>query len=786
MKPSFKFSKKFYIRAFWTIIALPFIALIIIFSLISFEAFGPMPTFEDLENPDNNLASQVFSEDDKLLGKYYYQNRSYVEFKELSPNIVNALLATEDIRFHQHSGIDPRGLARVAFKTVLLGKSSGGGSTITQQLAKNLFPRDTTIYNSQIAYTGNLVINKFKEWVTAVKLEKNYTKKEILVMYLNTVPFGGQSYGIKSAAKTFFNTYPDSLSIVEAATLVGVLKAPTRYSPILHPERCKQRRNIVLGQMNKYNFISDQAFDSLSIHPLDIEYNIQDHNRGPATYFREHLRTLLTKKKPKRDSYITYRSYNQDSTEWANNPLYGWCNKNKKPNGKSYNLYRDGLRIYTTINSTMQQYAEKAVREHLSEDLQKAFFNEKEDAETAPFSKELSDKQVENIIKRSIRRTHRYYALNRKGLENDSIRAVFNKPVKMRVFSWDGMKDTVMSPLDSILYYKHFLRAGFMSMNPRNGHVKAYVGGPNFKFFKYDHVTQGKRQVGSTIKPFLYTLAMQEGYSPCRPVPNVPSTFYINDTTWTPKNSGPSEKDGEMVTLKWGLTNSVNWISAWLIKRFNPQSVIDVMHKLGIESQVQPVPSIFLGTAEISLYEMVGAYSTYANKGVYIEPQFISRIEDKNGNVISTFTPKKREALSEQTSYLMINLLQGVVNQGTGIRLRYKYNFESEIAGKTGTTQNQSDGWFMGVTPNLVSGVWVGGENRSIHFDGIKLGQGANMALPIWALYMKKIYADKKLKNIVSPEDEFEKPLNFDYILDCDKYEKINQNQRKSKEEDFF
>jgi penicillin-binding protein 1A len=787
MNAKLKFTKKSYIRTFWTIIALPFIFLIIIFTLISAEVFGPMPTFEDLENPDNNLASQVFSEDNKLLGKYYYQNRSYVEFKELSPNIVNALLATEDIRFQKHSGIDPRGLARVAFKTVLLGRSSGGGSTITQQLAKNLFPRDTTRYNSRIAYLGNLAVNKFKEWVTAVKLEKNYTKKEIIVMYLNTVPFGGQSYGIKSAAKTFFNTFPDSLKIHEAATLVGLLKAPTRYSPVLNPEQSLERRNVVLSQMHKYNFINKQQYDSLRVKPLGIEYNIQDHNVGPATYFREYLRTLLTKDKPERNNYITYNSYREDSTEWANNPLYGWCNKNKKPNGESYNLYRDGLKIYTTINSKLQRYAEKAVREHLGKDLQLAFNEELEERESPPFSEELKDEQVEQIIDRSIKRTHRYYILNRKGLNEDSIRAVFNNPVSMRVFSWEGMKDTVMSPLDSILYYKKFLRAGFMSMNPHNGHVKAYVGGPDYRYFKYDHVTQSARQVGSTIKPFLYTLAMQENFSPCRMVPNVPSTFYINDTTWTPKNSGPSEKDGEMVTLKWGLTNSVNWISAWLIKQFNPQSVIDVMRKMGIESEIQPVPSIFLGTSEISLYEMVGAYSSYANKGVYIKPQFISRIEDRNGNVISTFTPKKREAISEQTAYLMINLLENVVNQGTGIRLRYKYNFQSEIAGKTGTTQNQSDGWFMGVTPNLVSGVWVGGENRSIHFEGIKLGQGANMALPIWALFMKQVYEDESLYNMVAPEDKFEKPLNFNYILDCDEYRRKNRNQRDiDKDDDFF
>ncbi|MFW6094826.1 MAG: transglycosylase domain-containing protein [Bacteroidota bacterium] len=785
MKDKSKFTKNFYIRLFWLIIVLPICCLLIIFSLIGAEVFGPMPSFEELENPDNSLASHLISEDDKTLGKYFQQNRTYVDFKEISPEIVTALIATEDIRFHKHSGVDPRGLMRVTFKTLLLGQSSGGGSTVTQQLAKNLFPRDQGIYKSRIAYYTNLAINKFKEWVTAIKLEKNYTKKEIIAMYLNTVPFGAQSYGIKSAAQTFFNTEPDSLKIEEAATLIGLLKAPTKYSPLLHPERSKQRRNIVLGQMNKYDFITDHQFDSLSILPIELDLNLENHTKGIATYFREQIRILLTKNKPQRFQYLTYQSYWRDSIEWANNPLYGWCNKNQKPNGEPYDLYEDGLKIYTTINSRMQEHAEEAVKEHLGKDLQKDFFEEKKGRSYAPFSEDLSKSEREKIIDRVVKGTDRYYRLSNKGVDEDSIRAIFNKPAKMQVFSWDGLKDTVMSPLDSILYYKHFLRPGFMSMNPDNGHVKAYVGGPNYKYFKYDHVIQSKRQVGSTIKPFLYTLAMQEGYPPCHKVANVPNTFQINDTTWTPKNSGPSDKDGKMVTLKWGLTNSVNWISAWLIKQFNPGSVIDVMQKMGIESDIDPVPSIFLGTAEISLYEMVGAYSTYANKGVYIKPQFITKIEDKNGNVISSFKPEKREAIGEQTAYLMINLLESVVDNGTGRRLRSKYDFESKIAGKTGTTQNQSDGWFIGVTPNLVSGAWVGGEHRSIHFDNIKLGQGANMALPIWALYMEKIYEDEKLDSLVSPEDKFEKPEGFNFELDCQDIED-DSDLKREEDDDFF
>lgn len=784
MKFKFNYTKKFYIRLFWTLFALPFVTLAIILFLVSQGVFGEMPGFEQLENPENNLASLVYSEDGELLGKYYVQNRSYVDFKEISSNIVNALIATEDIRFYEHSGIDARGLARVFFKTLLLGKSTGGGSTITQQLAKNLFPRDTTVYDSQLAYATNLVLAKFKEWITAAKLERNYTKKEILVMYLNTVPFGGMNYGIKSAARTYFNTHPDSLHIEEAATLVGMLKAPTRYSPVLHPELSKQRRNIVLGQMEKYNYITQNQHDSLIALPIQIDYNAQDHNRGPARYFREHLRTLLTKEKPRKENYSNPDTYSKDSTKWANNPLYGWCNKNKKPDGSNYDLYRDGLKIYTTINSKLQKYAEKSVRQHLGKDLQEKFFERKRNRRNAPFSNNLKKSQIDKIIDRSIKRTDRYYNLYRKGLSQDSIMRVFNKPRKMEVFSWDGVIDTVMSPLDSIIYHKHFLRAGFMSMNPKNGHVKAYVGGPDYQYFKYDHVTQGRRQIGSTIKPFLYTLAMQEGYSPCHKVPNVPSTFYINDSTWTPKNSGPSEMDGKMVTLKWGLTHSVNYISAWLIKQFNPQSVIDVMRKMGITSYIDPVPSIFLGTSDISLYEMVGAYSTFANKGVYTQPTFVTRIEDRNGNLLATFNPKESEAISEETAYLMINLLKGVVQGGTGIRVRYKYNLMNPIAGKTGTTQNQSDGWFMGVTPNLVSGAWVGGENRSIHFNNITLGQGANMALPIWALYMKKVYNDSTLTSMVSKQDSFERPTNFDYNLNCDD---VGTGRAKDRiDDDFF
>ncbi|HAF27977.1 MAG TPA: penicillin-binding protein [Bacteroidales bacterium] len=774
-----KFTTKFYIRLFWALISIPIVTIILLFTLISLEKLGQMPTFEDLENPENNLATEIYSDDGVLIGNIYWDNRSYAKYNELPQSTIDALIATEDVRFHQHSGIDARGLARVLVYSILMNdRSSGGGSTITQQLAKNLFPRDTTSYQSSIGRKAHLGIAKFKEWVTAIKLERNYTKDEILVMYLNTVPFGGITYGIKSAAKTYFNKPTDSLRIEESALLIGILKAPTYYSPVRNPERSQLRRNVVLSQMNKYNYISNEEFDSLSILPIELNYKVQDHNEGVATYFREYLRLTLNKTKPHQANYFSFNDYKNDSIEWYTNPLYGWCKKNKKPDGSDYDLYRDGLKIYTTLNSKMQKYAEEALREHLSEELQYAFNSEQENNPNAPYYEELSEEELKDIIDLAMRRTERYRSLRRSGATMDSIRAVFNTPYQMTVFSWRGEIDTIMSPLDSLLYYKNFLRSGFVSMDPHNGYIKAYVGGPNFKHFKYDHVTQGKRQVGSTIKPFLYTLAMQEGYSPCHKVPNVPSTFILNDTTWTPKNSGPSSKDGQMVTLRWGLANSVNYISAWLIKQFNPISVIDVMRKMGITSNIAAVPSIFLGTSDISLSEMTSAYSTFSNKGVHAEPLFVTRIEDKNGNILAKFTSTKTEAISEQTAYLMTTLLRSVVKEGSGGRVRWRYELYNEIGGKTGTTQNNSDGWFMGVTPNLVSGVWVGGEDRSIHFKGTSLGGGHNMALPIFALYMKKIYNDSTLT--VTTEDKFEKPLNFSVETDCEIY-----NETKTDQENF-
>ncbi len=760
---------KRYLIVLWSLYSIPFLALIILFILLANGRLGYVPTFEDLENPKNDLASEVWSADSVLMSKYYLQNRTYIDFTELSPNIVNALIATEDIRFKRHSGVDARGVARMLIKSVLLQQNTGGGSTITQQLAKNLYPRDTTYYRWKLRRYVKLGVAKFKEWNTAVKLERNYTKDEILAMYLNTVSYGHNTYGIKTASKVFFDTSPDSLKVEEAAVLVGVLAATTRYSPVKNPENSMQRRNLVMSQMRKYGYLSGEEYDSLSLLPIELHYRVQDHNVGPATYLRQYLGKIMMAQKPERDRYFMNSQFLYDSVEWETNPLFGWANKNLKPDGTPYNIYRDGLKIYTTIDSRIQRYAEEAVEEHLGGNLQKAFYEEKKDQPNAPFAENIEPEIVESMIDRSIRDSERYRNLRNSGLSLDSIRRVLETPVRMTVFSWEGEKDTVMSPIDSVKYYKFFLRGAMMAMDPETGYVKAYVGGPNFKYFKYDHITQGARQGGSIFKPFLYTLAMQEGMTPCDKVPNVPQTFYDveHDSTWTPRSGGQAYL-GQMVTLKWGLAHSVNNISAWLVKRFPPQVIIDdVIKKLGVRSYIAPVNSIIFGTSEVTLYEMVGAYGTYANKGVYIEPIFVTRIEDKNGNVLSTFQPKLHEAISAKSAYLMMSLLKAVVNVGTAsYRIRQVYNIEAEMGGKTGTTQNHSDGWYVGIVPKLVAGVWVGGDDRSIHFDEMSLGQGANMALPIYGLFMQKVYADSTLT--VLPGDVFEEPPGFDVVLDCD------------------
>jgi penicillin-binding protein 1A len=759
-------NEKKYIKYFWIIILTPISLGLLIIILTALGWLGFMPTIEDLQNPSKDLASEVISEDGRILGTFYLnENRNPVEYKDLSPFLVQALIAREDHRFEKHAGIDGVALFRVAIRTILMRSSGqGGGSTITQQLAKNLFPRDTTEYKLGIVRSTVMALRKFKEWVIAAKLERNYTKDEILTMYLNTVPFSGDAYGIKAASRAFFNKSPDSLKIEEAAVLIGLLQAPTKFNPVRNPERSQLRRNSVLQKMYEHNYITEQQYDSLITIPVKVTYNSQGHNAGKATYFREKLRFIMTRTKPEKSRYGSYQSFYEDSIEWENNPLYGWCSKNKKPDGSDYNLYTDGLRIYSTINYRMQEYAEEAVKSHLKESLQPAFYKEKKGKKKAPFSNDLSEDEIENIMKSAMRRTDRYRSLKNEGYSESEIIKNFKTKTDMTIFSWRGDIDTTMSPWDSIRYFKSILRASFMAMDPHTGEIKAWVGGPDSKYFSYDGVKTQKRQVGSTVKPFLYTLAMQMGFKPCDKVWNVPVTFKDNNTTWTPKNSGTTKYDGKLVTLKWGLANSVNNISAYLIQQFNPELVVDIIKKMGVKSKIDAVPSIFLGTSDITLFEMVGAYSTFANKGVYTEPIMVTRIEDKNGNVISTFTPQKTEAISENTAYLMLNLMQGVINGGTGSRLRYKFNLMNELAGKTGTSQNHSDGWFMGISPDLVAGTWVGGEDRAIHFEYLGEGQAAATALPIYGKFMQMVYADKVINLTQGP---FERPENFYIDMNC-------------------
>ncbi|HHU34841.1 MAG TPA: penicillin-binding protein [Bacteroidetes bacterium] len=766
-----KSSNRKYLIWLWTLFSIPFIAIIVIFILISRDKLGTMPSFEELENPEYSLAAEVYSSDGVLLGKISIENRTWTDFDEISPDFIDALIATEDIRFYKHSGIDVRGLARVAVRTILLGSNTGGGSTISQQLAKQLYPRDTATVSAFVRNV-RLGISKFKEWHTAVKLEKSYTKEEIIAMYLNKYDFLYNAIGIKSASRVYFNTTPDSLKIEEAAVLVGMLKNSSAYNPKRFPERMLNRRNVVFSQMAKYGYISQAEADSLKQLPLEIDFNLEDHNTGPATYVREYLRTTMSKPLPNRNEYVQQYSYDEALWQWENDPLYGWCAKNTKPDGSNYNIYKDGLKIYTTIDSRMQRYAEEALIEHLSQDLQPNFYKRAESFRNPPYSDDIDSKTVEELLMRSLRQSDRYYVMRARGYSEDSIMAAFNKPTNMTVFSWQGEIDTVMTPLDSIRYYKFFIRSAIMVEDPHTGYVKAYVGGPDFKYFKYDAVTQQRKQVGSTIKPFLYTIAMQNGYSPCYMVENIPRRFESGDTIWEPRSSGPRDMHGKMVTLKWGLSQSENYISAWLMETFPPSSVVDIMHKMGIRSFIDPVPSIFLGTSDIKLEEMVGAYGTFANKGVYTRPMYVTRIEDKNGNIISSFSPKIEEVITEETAYLMLDLLQSVVRTGTGIRLRSKYELYNQIGGKTGTTQNNANGWFMGITPNLVGGVWTGWEDQSIHFETIGEGQGANMALPIMAMFLKKVYADPELGPMY--EDKFEKPENFNMELDCNTVEITN------------
>ena len=733
---------KFKTISLWLIVVSPFIGLFLLVNLTSMGVFGDLPTFNQLESPENNLATEIISEDGALLGKYFFENRSRVKYNEIPENLINSLIATEDVRFRQHSGIDGRALLRAIFGAIMGKSNSGGASTISQQLAKMLF-------TEKPSSGAERVMQKLKEWVIAIQLEKRYTKDEILTMYLNRFDWVNNAVGIKSASHVYFSKAPINLDITEAAMLVGMLKNPALYNPNRRLELTEGRRNVVLSQMKKYEVISDSLYDILVQQPIVLYFKKASHNEGLAPYFREHLR----------------------------GELKNWCVNHTKPDGSNYNVYTDGLKVYTTINSRLQQFAEEGMRIHISA-LQKDFYTHWKGYTKAPFPDNFEWEQINSIIDQGMRRSERYRKLKKAGKSNQEIETIFKKKVPMILFSWDGAIDTVLSPRDSIKYNKFFIHTGMMSMDPKTGHVKAYVGGINHKYFKYDHVKIGTRQVGSTFKPFLYSLAMQEGYSPCYEVPNVPVVFdkkrWGLERDWVPKNSGDEYNDMSL-TLKFGLANSINTVTAFIMKQFGPQAVVDLAKKMGIQSKLLAVPSLCLGTFELSVYEMVGAYSTFVNKGVWTEPIFITRIEDKNGVILEEFTPKTQEAMSKETADLMIRMLQGVVDgvyspaakkiMGSGVRLRSRYGFKNEMGGKTGTTQNQSDGYFMGITPNLVTGVWTGCEDRAVHFRSIYYGQGANMALPVFAEYMQRVYADT-LETGIYPID-FDIPKSADLKLDC-------------------
>ena len=721
---------------------------------------GYLPELEDLQNPINRYATQVYSSDGKVLGTWHLnkENRVVVPYEKISPYVVNALVATEDERFYEHSGIDFWALGRAIIKRGILGQvEAGGGSTITQQLAKQL-------YSEKAHSTLERLMQKPIEWVIAIKLERNYTKQEIIALYLNYFNFLHGADGIKTAANTYFNKEPSQLDICESATLVGLCKNPSLFNPVRYPERARQRRNVVLAQMLKVGYFTQAQYDKERVKPLKLDFHRIDHKDGTATYFREFLRLYMMAKRPDRNDESRYPSWNQnqyvyDSIAWETDPLYGWCNKNRKRDGEPYNLYADGLKVYTTIDSRMQQFAEKAMYDHVAHYLQPQFERENRGKPNAPYSN-LSAKQVASILNRSKTQSERYRVMRQAGCSDEEIDEAFNTKVHMTVFTYHGDVDTLMSPMDSIRYYKKFLRSGMMSMDPKTGAVKAYVGGLNYEHFMYDMVMSGRRQVGSTIKPFLYSLAMENGYSPCDVAPNVQRTYMVAGKPWTPRN-GSRSRYGQMVTLKWGLAQSNNWISAYLMSRLNPYQLVQLLHDYGINNpDIYPSMSLCLGPCDVSVAEMVSAYTVFANHGIRCAPLFVSRIEDNEGNVITEFQPRMNEVVSAETAQKMLVMMMGVVDGGTAGRLRFRYNLTGQIGAKTGTTNLNSDGWFIGFTPDLVTGVWVGGEDRDIHFGSMAMGQGATVSLPIWALYMKSLYAHPDLG--YDPEAKFDLPEGYD------------------------
>ena len=734
---------KWIVRFLWTLLILVVLGAAMAFYAIDQGWIGYMPPIEDLQNPINRYATQVYSSDGKLLGTWNYnrENRVLVDYTKLSPALVQALVATEDVRFYEHSGIDFYALARAVIKRGILGqKSAGGGSTITQQLAKQL-------YSEHAKTTMERVLQKPIEWVIAVKLERNYTKDEIITMYLNYFDFLHNAVGIKTASNTYFSKEPKDLTVNEAATLIGLCKNPSYYNPVRNPERSRERRNVVLGQMVKAGCLSQADYDKFSAEPIQLHFHVSDHKDGIATYFRDYLRRYLMARKPERALYASWNmvKYYVDSINWESDPLYGWCNKNKKKNGEPYSIYTDGLRVHTTIDSRMQKYAEAAVEKHVAKYLQPAFDKANLKKPNAPYSKDLTSAQVQRILMRSVRQCERYRALKENHASDEEIQKSFRTPTRMSIFTYHGEVDTTMTPIDSIKCYKSFLRTGFLSICPQNGHVKAYVGGLDFSHFAYDMAMEGRRQVGSTIKPLLYSLAMENGFSPCDEAPNVQQTYMVAGKPWTPRNSGRA-RYGQMVTLKWGLQQSNNWISAYLMSKLNPQAFVDLLRQYGISNpEIHPSMSLCLGPCEITVGEMASAYTAFVNHGIRAAHMFVTRIEDGEGNLIARFQPRMNEVISEESANKMLYMLKAVVDGGTAGRLRHKYNMKGEIGGKTGTTNNNSDAWFVGVTPSLVSVCWVGGDDRDIHFDSMDMGQGATMALPVFAYYMQQIYADPQL-----------------------------------------
>ena len=763
------------VRLMWTTFGIIIAVIVIGFILMYNGIIGYMPPIEQLKNPTDKFASVIYSDDGVEIGRFYQSkaNRVYVDFENISQHVVDALIATEDARYEQHSGIDLRAVSRAVIKRGIMGqKNAGGGSTITQQLAKLL-------YSDVAQNTLQRLLQKPVEWAIAVKLERYYTKDEIIKMYLNQFDFLNNAVGIKSAARVYFNKDPEDLDILESATLVGMVKNPSYYNPVRHNERTRQRRNVVLDQMCKAGKLSPEECNRLQQEPLTLDFHRVDHKNGMAPYFREELRLMMSAKKPVLSDYPSWdrQSYVDDSIAWEVNPLYGWAEKNRKPDGSKYNIYTDGLKIYTTIDSRMQTYAEEAVKKHLGGHLQPAFFREKKGSPNGPYTtnrEELGNATAKGLLDRALKQSERYRTLKQAGYSEAEIQKFFDTPIDMTVFSWDGPVDTTMTPRDSIRYHKMFLRTGFMSMDPVTGYIKAYVGGPDFRFFQYDMVSQGRRQIGSTVKPFLYTYAMEEGYTPCDRFLNAQPTI-IDEAghAWSPRNSG-SAAVGQMVDLRWALTHSNNWISARLMEKLSPAVLVRTMHNFGITNHLDAVMSLCLGPCDVSVREMVGAYTAFANKGMRVDPIFVTRICDNAGNVISEFSPVHTEVISEDAYYKIVSILLNVVQSGTGASLRgAPYNITAEMGGKTGTTNSNSDGWFMGFTPQLVSGVWVGGEERYIHFNTMAYGQGARMALPIYGLYMNKVYADKSLP--YKQDVKFQFPENFnpcksefydDYVVD--------------------